>query len=62
MRAAIYTRRGPAAEVLQIIDQQQPQPTPGEVRVKLAFSGVNPSDVKSRAGVAARTVAAAVLR
>jgi NADPH2:quinone reductase len=55
MRAAIYTRRGPAAEVLQIIDQQQPQPTPGEVRVKLAFSGVNPSDVKSRAGVAART-------
>ena len=55
MRAAIYTRRGPAAEVLDIIDKSQPQPTPGEVRVKLAFSGVNPSDVKSRAGVAART-------
>ena len=55
MRAAVYTRRGPAAEVLQIIDKQQPQPNPGEVRVKLAFSGVNPSDVKSRAGVAARS-------
>ena len=55
MRAAVYTRRGPAAEVLQIIDKQQPVPNPGEVRVKLAFSGVNPSDVKSRAGVAART-------
>ena len=54
MRAAVYTRRGPAAEVLQIIDKQQPQPNPGEVRVKLVFSGVNPSDVKSRAGVAAR--------
>ena len=55
MRAAVYTRRGPAAEVLQIIDKQQPHPNLGEVRVKLAFSGVNPSDVKSRAGVAART-------
>ena len=55
MRAAVYTRRGPAAEVLQIIDKQQPHPNPGEVRVKLAFSGVNPSDVKSRAGVAARS-------
>jgi NADPH2:quinone reductase len=55
MRAAVYMRRGPAAEVLQIIDKQQPHPNLGEVRVKLAFSGVNPSDVKSRAGVAART-------
>jgi NADPH2:quinone reductase len=55
MRAAIYSRRGPASEVLQIVERQLPQPGSGEVRVKLAFSGVNPSDVKSRAGVAART-------
>jgi len=55
MRAAIYSRRGPASEVLQIFERQLPQPGSGEVRVKLAFSGVNPSDVKSRAGVAART-------
>lgn len=55
MRAAVYTRKGPAAEVLQIVDKPVPQPGPGEVRVKLAFSGVNPSDVKSRSGVAART-------
>lgn len=55
MRAALYASRGPAAEVLQIVSRQQPEPNPGEVRVKLAFSGVNPSDVKSRAGVAART-------
>ena len=54
MRAAIYNRRGPASEVLQIVERQLPQPGSGEVRVKLAFSGVNPSDVKSRAGVAAR--------
>jgi len=55
MRAALYTRRGPAAEVLQIVERQLPQPSSAEVRVKLAYSGVNPSDVKSRAGVAART-------
>lgn len=55
MRAALYTRRGPAAEVLHIVKQAMPHPGSGEVRVKLAFSGVNPSDVKSRAGVAARS-------
>ncbi|MFM8466526.1 MAG: NADPH:quinone reductase [Oxalobacteraceae bacterium] len=54
MRAAIYTSRGPAAEVLRIIDKPEPPVSAGEVRVKLAFSGVNPSDVKSRSGVAAR--------
>ncbi len=54
MRAAVYTRKGPAAEVLQVVEKPVPQPGAGEVRVKLAFSGVNPSDVKSRSGVAAR--------
>ena len=54
MRAAIYTRRGPAADVLSIVDKPEPQPSAGEVRVRLSFSGVNPSDVKSRSGVAAR--------
>ena len=54
MKAAIYTSRGPAAEVLRIVDKPEPQPGTGEVRVRLAFSGVNPSDVKSRSGVAAR--------
>jgi NADPH2:quinone reductase len=50
MRAAIYERNGPAREVLRIEEVATPQPGPGEVRVKLATSGVNPSDVKSRAG------------
>ncbi len=55
MRAAVYTSKGPAAEVLKIVNKPVPEPGPGEVRVKLAFSGVNPSDVKSRSGIAART-------
>ncbi len=54
MRAAIYTTKGPAAEVLRVIDKPVPEPGAGEVRVRIAFSGVNPSDVKSRAGVASR--------
>ena len=54
MRAAIYTSKGPAAEVLRVIDKPVPEPGTGEVRVRIAFSGVNPSDVKSRAGVASR--------
>jgi NADPH2:quinone reductase len=50
MRAASYTRTGPAAEVLELGELPTPQPGPGEVRVRLAASGVNPSDVKTRAG------------
>jgi NADPH2:quinone reductase len=50
MRAAFYTRNGPAAEVLQVGQQPTPQPGPGEVRVKLRTSGVNPSDWKTRLG------------
>jgi len=50
MRAAFYSRQGPAREVLQVGDQPTPQPGPGEVRVKLRVSGVNPSDWKVRKG------------
>lgn len=56
MRAVFYERTGPAAEVLQLGDVPTPVPEPGEVRVKLAWSGVNPSDVKSRAGLRSRTL------
>ena len=51
MKAACYERTGPAAEVLQLVDLPDPHPGPGEVRVRLQWSGVNPSDVKSRAGL-----------
>lgn len=52
MRAAWYEKNGAAAEVLSVGDMETPRPGPGEVRVRLATSGVNPSDVKSRAGTA----------
>lgn len=56
MRAATYTRTGPAREVLIIEEIETPQAGPGEVRVKLSWSGVNPSDVKTRAGVRTTTL------
>jgi NADPH2:quinone reductase len=50
MRAAYYEKNGPANEVLHVGEVETPKPGPGEVRVRLATSGVNPSDVKTRAG------------
>ena len=57
MQAAFYTRQGPAAEVLTVGEQPMPQPGPGEVRVRLAASGVNPSDWKVRKGGFGRALA-----
>ncbi len=51
MRAAFYEQNGPAADVLQVGMIDDPRPGPGEVRVRLKTSGVNPSDVKSRGGI-----------
>lgn len=51
MRIAYYEKNGSAAEVLKLGTMDDPQPGPGEVRVKLKTSGVNPSDVKTRAGL-----------
>lgn len=48
MRAAIYEKRGPARDVLRIVDRRPPEPGPGEVRVRIAVSAVNPSDTKAR--------------
>src|SRR5690349_8003411 len=50
MRAGWYTRNGAAREVLEIGELPTPQAGAGEVRVRLHASGVNPSDVKKRAG------------
>ena len=49
MKTALYTRNGSADAVLELRDKPTPSPKAGEVLVKLATSGVNPSDVKSRA-------------
>jgi NADPH2:quinone reductase len=51
MRAAYYEENGTARDVLRIGEVETPRPGAGEVRVKLATSGLNPSDVKSRAGL-----------
>ncbi|HSW15875.1 MAG TPA: NADPH:quinone reductase [Ramlibacter sp.] len=51
MQAAFYESTGSAADVLQLGEVPDPQPAAGEVRVHLRWSGVNPSDVKSRAGL-----------
>jgi NADPH2:quinone reductase len=50
MNAAWYERNGPAKAVLAVADMPDPVPGPGEAVVRIAVSGVNPSDVKSRAG------------
>ena len=50
MRAAYYEENGPARSVLKIGERPMPEPGPGEVRVQVKVSGVNPSDVKGRRG------------
>ena len=57
MRAARYSSEGPAAEVLSVATILVPKPGPNQVRVKLDFSGINPTDVKTRAGLTARDLA-----
>jgi len=47
VRAITYHRAG-GPDVLELTDQPVPEPGPGEVRVRVAFSGVNPTDWKSR--------------
>jgi NADPH:quinone reductase len=54
MRAALYDRHGAAREVLRVEDVERPEPGPGEVRVRVEFSGVNPTDWKSRSGATPR--------
>jgi NADPH2:quinone reductase len=47
VRAISYSRTG-GPDVLQLVERPIPEPGPGEVRVRVAFSGVNPTDWKSR--------------
>ncbi len=50
MRIAFYDRPGPAAEVFVIGEVDRPVPRSGEVLVRVHASGVNPADVRRRAG------------
>ena len=51
MRAAWFERYGPARDVLRVGEMLAPEPAADEVRVRLRASGINPSDVKRRAGI-----------
>ncbi len=48
MRAAWYQRQGPAKDVLIVGEMPTPEPRRGEVRIRVAASGINPGDVKKR--------------
>lgn len=50
MRAAYYESTGPARDVLKVGEVDNPRAGPGEVLVEVAYSGVNPSDVRARGG------------
>jgi NADPH2:quinone reductase len=53
MRAVWYERNG-AADVLHVGEMPDPMPGPGEVRVRIVTSGINPSDWKRRQGLTRR--------
>ena len=50
MITAWYDRQGPAADVLEVGELPAAEPGPGEVRVRLTRSGINPGDIKKRQG------------
>jgi NADPH:quinone reductase len=48
MKAAWYEKQGPPREVLVVGEMPDPIPAPGEVRIRIAASGINPGDTKKR--------------
>ena len=56
MKAALFERHGHAADVLRVTDVETPEPGPGEVRVRMKLSGINPTDWKSRSGATPRPI------
>ena len=48
MKAAWYEQQGPARDVLRVGEIDDPLPNPGEVRIRIVVSGVNPGDVVKR--------------
>ncbi|WP_165069246.1 NADPH:quinone reductase [Marisediminicola senii] len=49
MKAIVYSQTGDPS-VLQFVDRDMVEPPAGEVRVRIVYSGVNPTDWKSRRG------------
>ncbi|APX18012.1 hypothetical protein BWR17_19165 (plasmid) [Phaeobacter inhibens] len=50
MKSAIAFGQGAAKDSFRIEDRPVPQPGPGDVRVRIHASGINPSDYKVRSG------------
>jgi NADPH:quinone reductase-like Zn-dependent oxidoreductase len=50
MKAAVITRAG-GPEVLKLLDRADPEPGPGEVRIRVRYAGVNFADVAARLGL-----------
>jgi NADPH:quinone reductase len=48
MKAAWYEKQGPPREVLVVGEMPDPIPAAGEVRIRIAASGINPGDTKKR--------------
>ena len=48
MKATWYDAQGAARDVLVVGEMHDPEPGPGEVRIRIPTSGVNPGDVKKR--------------
>ena len=49
MKSVVYSHTGDPS-VLRLVDRDVSEPGPGEVRVRVVVSGVNPTDCKSRIG------------
>jgi NADPH2:quinone reductase len=60
MRAVAYARLGDPS-VLELVERPIPEPGPGEVRIRMVVSGVNPTDWKSRSGAAGAAIAEATV-
>jgi NADPH:quinone reductase len=56
MKAAVYRTHGNSADSLRVEEVDRPEPGPGQVRVRMQFSGVNPTDWKSRSGATPRPI------
>ncbi|GAA3742615.1 NADPH:quinone reductase [Streptomyces tremellae] len=56
MKAALYGKNGTAREVIRVEEIDRPEPGPGQVRVRVALSAINPTDVKTRAGATPRPI------
>ncbi|RLV48382.1 NADPH:quinone reductase [Nocardioides mangrovicus] len=60
MRAAVYRETGDA-DVVELVEREPGEPGPGEVRVRVVRSGVNPTDWKIRAGLSGSMAAEEVV-